>query len=267
MSVDTIKGQLTEPPFSVPPTSLPRPRHSADNQGVTRSFSQNGALVKKQGPAPTRQRTDVGDREQDLGGRRGRVPSDPERRRAVGSLRGRARRRPAAHALPSRATRPPGSRRDQPQPPAAARARQHIDVERAALTSTRRSPRSTGSQPPPRAVGHHPRSPAAVRRQHAVVAYKLIRGRGISTASVSSSVSGSKSSWRVPSRPRPLQRVVKVLRQSLDRAVGKGWLPDNPARKVDLLREDKPEIDPFSLAEAKTVHLRGSHALVTRWLL
>jgi integrase len=51
--------------------------------------------------------------------------------------------------------------------------------------------------------------------------------------------------------------VVKVLRQSLDRAVGKGWLPDNPARKVDLLREDKPEIDPFSLAEAKTFISEG----------
>jgi integrase len=40
-------------------------------------------------------------------------------------------------------------------------------------------------------------------------------------------------------------------RQSLDRAVSKEWLADNPARKIDLLREDKPEIDPFSLDEVK----------------
>jgi hypothetical protein len=64
---------------------------------------------------------------------------------------------------------------------------------------------------------------------------------------------------RVPKKlsNRRVNIVVKVLRQSLDRAVGKGWLPDNPARKVDLLREDKPEIDPFSLAEAKTFISEG----------
>jgi integrase len=61
---------------------------------------------------------------------------------------------------------------------------------------------------------------------------------------------------RLPRPPGKLSNrrvniIVKVLRQSLDRAVSKGWLPENPARKVDLLREDKPEIDPFSLAEAK----------------
>jgi integrase len=42
-----------------------------------------------------------------------------------------------------------------------------------------------------------------------------------------------------------------VLRQSLDRAVSKGWLADNPARKIELLREDKAEIEPFSLDEVK----------------
>jgi integrase len=51
---------------------------------------------------------------------------------------------------------------------------------------------------------------------------------------------------------RRVNIIVKVLRQSLDRAVSKGWLADNPARKIDLLREDKPEIDPFSLGEMKT---------------
>jgi integrase len=51
---------------------------------------------------------------------------------------------------------------------------------------------------------------------------------------------------------RRVNIIVKVLRQSLDRAVSKGWLADNPARTIDLLREDKPEIDPFSLGEVKT---------------
>jgi integrase len=48
-----------------------------------------------------------------------------------------------------------------------------------------------------------------------------------------------------------------VLRQSLDRAVNKGWLTENPARKVDLLREEKPEIDPLSLTEVKTFLFSG----------
>lgn len=51
---------------------------------------------------------------------------------------------------------------------------------------------------------------------------------------------------------RRVNIIVKVLRQSLDRAVSKGWLADNPARKIKLLREDKPEIDPFSLGDVKT---------------
>jgi integrase len=50
---------------------------------------------------------------------------------------------------------------------------------------------------------------------------------------------------------RRVNIIVKVLRQSLDRAVSKGWLADNPARKIELLREDKAEIEPFSLDEVK----------------
>lgn len=62
---------------------------------------------------------------------------------------------------------------------------------------------------------------------------------------------------RRPREPKKLSNrrvniILKVLRQSLDRAVAKGWLADNPARKIDLLREEKPDIDPFSLAEVKT---------------
>jgi integrase len=34
--------------------------------------------------------------------------------------------------------------------------------------------------------------------------------------------------------------------------VARGWLKDNPARRIDLLREDKPEIDPLSLVEVQT---------------
>jgi len=74
--------------------------------------------------------------------------------------------------------------RYQPQPPAAARARQHVDVERA---PHQRRPRPVARGGPRRvgrlgararhrrrrAVGHHPRSPAAVRRQHAVVDHQV----------------------------------------------------------------------------------------------
>ena len=56
---------------------------------------------------------------------------------------------------------------------------------------------------------------------------------------------------------RRVNIILKVLRQSLDRAVSKGWLQENPARKVDLLREDKPEINPFSLAEVKAFIAEG----------
>jgi integrase len=62
---------------------------------------------------------------------------------------------------------------------------------------------------------------------------------------------------RKPREPKKLSNrrvniILKVLRQSLDRAVSKEWLPENPARKIELLREEKPDIDPFSLAEVKT---------------
>jgi integrase len=56
---------------------------------------------------------------------------------------------------------------------------------------------------------------------------------------------------------RRVNIILKVLRQSLDRAVAKGWLSDNPARKIDLLREDKPEIDPLSVAEVKAFLGKG----------
>jgi hypothetical protein len=68
---------------------------------------------------------------------------------------------------------------------------------------------------------------------------------------------------RRPREPKKLSNrrvniILKVLRQSLDRAVTKGWLSENPARKIDLLREEKPYIDPFSLAEVKTLPARVS---------
>jgi integrase len=51
---------------------------------------------------------------------------------------------------------------------------------------------------------------------------------------------------------RRVNIILRVLQQSLDRAVARGWLKDNPARRIDLLREDKPEIDPLSLVEVQT---------------
>lgn len=64
---------------------------------------------------------------------------------------------------------------------------------------------------------------------------------------------------RVPQKlsNRRVNIIVKVLRQSLDRAVAKGWLKENPARNIGLLREDKPEIDPFSLGEVQTFVSEG----------
>lgn len=66
---------------------------------------------------------------------------------------------------------------------------------------------------------------------------------------------------------RRVNIILKVLRQSLDRAVIKGWLSDNPARKIDLLREDKPEIDPLSVAEVKAFLSRGlqEEAIGLQW--
>ena len=51
--------------------------------------------------------------------------------------------------------------------------------------------------------------------------------------------------------------VLDVLRQILDRAVARGWLARNPAREINKLREDHPEIDPFSFAEVKTLLDKG----------
>jgi len=56
---------------------------------------------------------------------------------------------------------------------------------------------------------------------------------------------------------RRVNIILKVLRQSLDRAVRKGWLKTNPARAVDLLREDKVQIDPLSLEEVKLLLSKG----------
>lgn len=51
--------------------------------------------------------------------------------------------------------------------------------------------------------------------------------------------------------------ILQVLRQSLDRAVRRGWLKDNPARLVDKLREEKPDIDPLSFDEVTTLLGKG----------
>jgi integrase len=72
----------------------------------------------------------------------------------------------------------------------------------------------------------------------------------------------TKDRRRKPRDPKKLSNrrvniILKVLRQSLDRAVAKGWLPDNPARRIDLLREEKPEIEPLSLTEVKTFLCSG----------
>ena len=50
---------------------------------------------------------------------------------------------------------------------------------------------------------------------------------------------------------RRVNIILQVLRQSLDRAVKRGWLETNPAREVERLREDKPEILPFSFDELR----------------
>ena len=59
-----------------------------------------------------------------------------------------------------------------------------------------------------------------------------------------------------PPRKRKLSNrrvnvILQVLRQSLDRAVKRGWLEINPAREVERLREDKVEILPFSFEEVR----------------
>lgn len=65
-----------------------------------------------------------------------------------------------------------------------------------------------------------------------------------------------------PARKRKLSNrrvniILQVLRQSLDRAVKRGWLEENPARAVDRLREDKTEILPFSFDEVRTFLTAG----------
>jgi integrase len=50
---------------------------------------------------------------------------------------------------------------------------------------------------------------------------------------------------------RRVNIILQVLRQSLERAVKRGWLADNPARAVDRLREDKAEIAPLSFDEVR----------------
>jgi integrase len=67
---------------------------------------------------------------------------------------------------------------------------------------------------------------------------------------------GHEGSAQAPSSSyQALEQARQHHRQSaaptLDRAVSKGWLADNPARKIELLREDKAEIEPFSLDEVK----------------
>lgn len=50
---------------------------------------------------------------------------------------------------------------------------------------------------------------------------------------------------------RRVNIILQVLRQSLDRAVKRGWLETNPAREVERLREEKTEILPFSFDEVR----------------
>ncbi len=56
--------------------------------------------------------------------------------------------------------------------------------------------------------------------------------------------------------------ILQVLRLCLDPAVRRGWLEENPARAVAKLKEDRAEIDPFSLEEVK---LFLAHLPSTRW--
>jgi len=50
---------------------------------------------------------------------------------------------------------------------------------------------------------------------------------------------------------RRVNIILATLRLALDRAVKRGWLETNPAREVPTLREEKPEILPFSLEEVR----------------
>lgn len=58
---------------------------------------------------------------------------------------------------------------------------------------------------------------------------------------------------------RRVNMIHKFLRQSLDRAVRRGWLPGNPARGVELLREERSDVDPLDLDEVKAFLTKGVH--------
>jgi hypothetical protein len=67
--------------------------------------------------------------------------------------------------------------------------------------------------------------------------------------------------WSAPKTKKLSNRrvniILNILRQSLDRAVAKSWFEQNHARRVDLLREERPEIDPLSRSEVKTFPADG----------
>ncbi len=61
---------------------------------------------------------------------------------------------------------------------------------------------------------------------------------------------------------RRVNMILQVLRLCLDPAVRRGWLEENPARAVAKLKEDRADIDPFSLEQVK---LFLAHLPSTRW--
>jgi integrase len=63
---------------------------------------------------------------------------------------------------------------------------------------------------------------------------------------------------------RRVNIILQVLRQSLDRAVKRGWLESNPAREVQRLREEKPEILPLSFDEVRRFLADGLQDDATR---
>ena len=156
------------------------------------------------------------------GPRQSRRPAAAQAPIAPGArrLRSRERRRPPSQVArlaerdQNRANRIRVlDRRDQPQPPAAARAGEYVDVEvpshqigpRPVTNDWRRlvGPLGACARDRPcrrwRAVRNHPGSPAGMGRQHAVVEHQIEARPRMSAASFSSSVSGSNRSWRVPS--------------------------------------------------------------------
>ena len=79
--------------------------------------------------------------------------------------------------------------------------------------------------------------------------------RGDGPASTSAEDTPRRKRPRLPVKlsNRRANMILKLLRLSLDRAVRRGWLEDNPARVVGLLREEKPRIDPLDAAEMRAV--------------